>query len=202
MLKTFLIALCLFLAVTPVYGATVLLVDGTVLKGEIVSESEDEVVLKTSMGELRVKKSLIKMIEQPSRNVTVLLEDGTVLKGELVSESETEVVIKSLLGELRVARVHIKILEGEDKAEEEDQEVAGAELQASFGEFEDQVAGLILGEVASADTAAFYKALDRKAKGLFLARFWQARNPLMLKYYLNSPYDPQPLGVGRMAKGL
>ncbi|MXX12636.1 MAG: GWxTD domain-containing protein, partial [Gemmatimonadetes bacterium] len=145
--------------------------------------SEDEVVLKTAMGELRIKKSLIKMIEQPSRNVTVLLEDGTVLKGELVSESETEVVIKSLLGELRVAQVHIKILEREDKAEEEDQEVAGAELQASFGEFEDQVAGLILGEVASADTAAFYKALDRKNKGLFLARFWQARNPLVLKYY-------------------
>ena len=182
-MKTFLIALCLFLVVVSAYGATVLLEDGTVLKGELVSESETEVVIKTAMGELRIKKSLIKMIEQPSRNVTVLLEDGTVLKGELVSESETEVVIKSLLGELRVARVHIKILEREDKAEEEDQEVAGAALQASFGEFEDQVAGLILGEVADADTAAFYKALDRKAKGLFLARFWQGRNPLMLKYY-------------------
>ncbi len=136
-MKTFLIALCLFLAVTSVYSATVLLEDGTVLKGEIVSESEDEVVLKT------------------------------------------------LMGELRVARVHIKILEREDKAEETeaDRQVTGAELQASFGAFEDQVAGLILGEVASADTAAFYKALDRKAKGVFLARFWQGRNPLVLKYY-------------------
>jgi len=56
-MKTFLLALCLFLAVASAYGATVLLEDGTVLKGEIVSESEDEVVLKTSMGELRVKKS-------------------------------------------------------------------------------------------------------------------------------------------------
>ncbi|MCY3870764.1 MAG: GWxTD domain-containing protein [Gemmatimonadetes bacterium] len=114
---------------------------------------------------------------------TVLLEDGTVLKGEIVSESETEVVLKTLIGELRVAQVHIKILEREDKTEEAEEQVAGAEMQASFGEFEDQVAGLILGEVASADTAAFYKALDRKAKGVFLARFWQARNPLMLKYY-------------------
>ena len=136
-MKTFLIALCLFLAITSVYSATVLLEDGTVLKGEIVSESEDEVVLKT------------------------------------------------LMGELRVARVHIKILEREGKAEETeaDRQVTGAELQASFGAFEDQVAGLILGEVASADTAAFYKALDRKAKGVFLARFWQGRNPMMLKYY-------------------
>ena len=182
-MKTFLIALCLFLAVASAYGATVLLEDGTVLKGEIVSESETEVVIKTSMGELRVKKSLIKMIEQPSRNVTVLLEDGTVLKGELVSESEDEVVIKSLMGELEIKKSLIKMMEREDKAEEAEEQVAGAELQASFGEFEDQVAGLILGEVASADTAAFYKALDRKAKGLFLARFWQARNPLMLKYY-------------------
>ncbi len=97
-MNTFLIALCIFLAVTSAYGAT------------------------------------------------VLLEDGTVLKGEIVSESE-------------------------------------AELQVSFGEFEDQVAGLILTEVADADTAVFYKALDMKAKGPFLARFWQARNPLMLKYY-------------------
>ena len=182
-MKTFLIALCLFLAVASAYGATVLLEDGTVLKGELVSESETEVVLKTQMGELRVKKSLIKMIEQPSRNVTVLLEDGTVLKGELASESETEVVIKSLLGELEIKKSLIKMMEREDKAEEVEEQITGAELQASFGEFEDQVAGLILGEVASADTAAFYKALDRKAKGLFLARFWQGRNPLMLKYY-------------------
>ena len=185
MLKTVLIALCLFLVVASAYGATVLLEDGTVLKGEIVSESEAEVVLKTAMGELRVKKSLIKMIERPSRNVTVLLEDGTVLKGELVSESETEVVLKTSIGELRVQRSLIKMLEREDKTEESetDQQVAAVELQASFGAFEDQVAGLILGEVADADTAAFYKALDRKAKGPFLARFWQARNPLVLKYY-------------------
>ena len=137
MLNTFLIALCLFLAVTPAYGAT------------------------------------------------VLLEDGTVLKGEIVSESETEVVIKTAMAELRVAQVHIKILEREREAEEgeAEQQVAKAELQASFGELEEQVASLVLGEVASADTTAFYKALDRKAKGLFLARFWQARNPLMLKYY-------------------
>ena len=134
-MKAFVLVLCLFLAVASAYGAT------------------------------------------------VLLEDGTVLKGELVSESEAEVVIKSLLGELRVKKLLIKMMEREDKAEEAEEQVAGAELQASFGEFEDQVAGLILGEVASADTAAFYKALDRKAKGLFLARFWQARNPLMLKYY-------------------
>ena len=185
MLNTFSIALCLFLAVASAYGATVLLEDGTVLKGEVVSESETEVVIKTAMGELRVEKSLIKMIERPSRNVTVLLVDGTVLKGEMVSESETEVVLKTLMGELQVARVHIKILEREDKTEESetDQQVATVELQASFGAFEDQVAGLILGEVADADTAAFYKALDRKNKGLFLARFWQARNPLVLKYY-------------------
>ncbi len=182
-MKSFLIALCLFLAVTPAYGATVLLEDGTVLKGEIVSESEAEVTIKTAMGELRIKKSLIKMIERPSRNVMVLLEDGTVLKGELVSESEAEVVLKTLIGELRVAQVHIKILEREDKAEEADQQGTSVELQASFGAFEDQVAGLILAEVASADTAAFYKALDRKNKGLFLARFWQGRNPLVLKYY-------------------
>ena len=107
-----------------------------------------------------------------------------MLKGEMVSESEAEVVLKTLIGELRVERVHIKILEREREVEEgEAGQQVEAELQASFGEFEDQVAGLILAEVANADTATFYKALDRKAKGLFLARFWQGRNPLVLKYY-------------------
>ena len=167
----------------PAEGATVLLEDGTVLKGEIVSESETEVVIKTSMGELKVAKSLIKMIEQPSRKVTILLADGTVLKGEIVSESETEVAIETSIGELRVERTLIKMIEREGEAREADRQIAEAELQASFGEFEDQVAGLILKEVADADTAAFYKALDRKAKGPFLARFWRGRNPLVLKYY-------------------
>ena len=131
-MKTFLIALCLFLAAASVDGATVLLEDGTVLKGEIVSESETEVVIKTSMGELRVKKSLIKMIEQPSRNVTVLLEDGTVLKGELVSESEAEVVIKSLMGELEIKKSLIKMMEREDRAEEAEEQVAGGGIAGEF----------------------------------------------------------------------
>ena len=121
MLNTFSIALCLFLAVASAYGATVLLEDGTVLKGEVVSESETEVVIKTAMGELRVEKSLIKMIERPSRNVTVLLEDGTVLKGEMVSESEAEVVLKTSIGELQVQRSLIKMLEREDKTERQRQ---------------------------------------------------------------------------------
>ena len=175
--------LCVFCGTMPAEGATVLLEDGTVLKGEIVSESETEVVIKTSMGELKVAKSLIKMIEQPSRKVTILLADGTVLKGEIVSESETEVAIETSIGELRVERTLIKMIEREGEAREADRQIAEAELQASFGEFEDQVAGLILKEVADADTAAFYKALDRKAKGPFLARFWRGRNPLVLKYY-------------------
>ena len=108
---------------------------------------------------------------------------ATVLKGEIVSESETEVAIETSIGELRVERTLIKMIEREGEAREADRQIAEAELQASFGEFEDQVAGLILKEVADADTAAFYKALDRKAKGPFLARFWRGRNPLVLKYY-------------------
>ena len=173
--------LCVFLSSAD--GATVLLEDGTVLKGEIASETETEVVIKTAMGELRVAKSLIKMIERPSRNVTLLLEDGTVLKGEIASETETEVAIKTSIGDLRVQRSLIKMIEREGEARDADRQIAEVALQASFGEFEDRVAGLILKEIADADTAAFYKALDRKAKGPFLARFWRARNPLVLKYY-------------------
>ena len=182
-LRFILFGLCILGVARPAEGATVLLEDGTVLKGEIVAESETEVVIETSMGELRVARTLIKMIERPSRNVAVLLEDGTVLKGEIASESDAEVVIETSIGELRVARTLIKMIEREGESREADGPIAESELQASFGEREDRMTGAILQAVADADTAAFYRALDRKAKGPFLARFWRARNPLVLKYY-------------------
>ncbi|MCZ6632423.1 MAG: tetratricopeptide repeat protein, partial [bacterium] len=130
--------------------------------------------------------TLIFLCATPVFGATVLLEDGTVLKGEIVSETETEIVIRtSWIGELKLSRSSVVMLEREGKKEGEGSTGGAAELQDSFGEFEDQVAGLILAEVAGADTAAFYRALGRKAKGPFLERFWRATNSMVLKYYYN-----------------
>jgi GWxTD domain-containing protein len=45
-------------------AATVLLTDGTVLKGEVVSENEDQIVIETVVGRLTVLRDLIQMFEQ------------------------------------------------------------------------------------------------------------------------------------------
>lgn len=115
---------------------------------------------------------------------TVLLTDGSVLKGEVVSETEDQIVIQTVLGDLTVDRRLIRMFE-EEKAEagESEETVFQAELSDAFGKMEDVVAHALISTAAGADTAAFYRALDRDKKGSFLTRFWQAHNPLVLKYY-------------------
>ena len=121
-----------------------------------------------------------------------MLQDGSVLKGEIVSESETEIVIRTLVGEVRVSRALIKLLEREEKDPEGREEIA---LQESFGEFEDQVAGILIGEVADPGTKAFYKALSRQAKGPFLAVAEPAGAEILLRLSLRIPIL---YGVGRL----
>ena len=56
-------------------------------------------------------------------------------------------------------------------------------LQKSYGHSEDITANQLIEEIAGTDSAAFYRDLPREKKGKFLDTFWQARNPLVLKYY-------------------
>ena len=56
-------------------------------------------------------------------------------------------------------------------------------LQKSYGHREDTVANQLIAEIAGADSAAFYRELPKTKKGTFLHTFWQAHNPLVLKYY-------------------
>ena len=56
-------------------------------------------------------------------------------------------------------------------------------LQKSYGHREDIVANQLIEEIAGADSAAIYRDLPRAKKGTFLHAFWQAHNPLVLKYY-------------------
>lgn len=113
---------------------------------------------------------------------TLLLTDGSVLKGEVISETEDQVVIQTVLGDLAVARPLIQMFEQTVVDSALGQETAVA-LSESFGKMEDLIAHSLIATVAGVDTAAFYRALDRAKKGAFLAQFWQAHNPLVLKYY-------------------
>ena len=56
-------------------------------------------------------------------------------------------------------------------------------LQKSYGHREDITANQLIEEIAGTDSAAIYRDLPRKKKGKFLDTFWQAHNPLVLKYY-------------------
>ena len=56
-------------------------------------------------------------------------------------------------------------------------------LQKSYGHREDITAGQLIEEIAGTNSAVIYRNLPREKKGKFLDTFWQAHNPLVLKYY-------------------
>ncbi|MDP6042475.1 MAG: GWxTD domain-containing protein, partial [Candidatus Latescibacteria bacterium] len=114
---------------------------------------------------------------------TVLLTDGSVLKGDVVSETDDRIVLRTLLGELSVDRKLIQMLKLENASGESEEADIQVVLSDDFGKTQDEVARALVATAANADTAAFYRALDREEKGPFLVRFWQVHNPLMLKYY-------------------
>ncbi|MCY3684175.1 MAG: GWxTD domain-containing protein [Gemmatimonadetes bacterium] len=68
-------------------------------------------------------------------------------------------------------------------------------LQKSYAHREDTAASQLIGEIAGADSAAFYRDLPRAKKGTFLHAFWQAHNPLVLKYYYGYHLDQRRFSV-------
>ena len=115
-----------------------------------------------------------------AHGATVLLTDGSVLKGTIVADADGQIIIRTVLGELLVDRALVKMLEEDQKVGEVNLETV---LSEDYGETQDEIAVALIARAASEDTATVYRALDRDKKGPFLVRFWQAHNPMVLKYY-------------------
>jgi len=98
---------------------TIHLKDGSVIKGTIISQDEYKVTIKTSLGELKINKADIQLIEYEEKNVIIHLNDGNILKGKILSEDEQEVIIETSLGKLTISRKNILEIEIVTKMEEQ-----------------------------------------------------------------------------------
>jgi hypothetical protein len=88
--------------------------DGNILRGRILSEDEASILIKTSMGELKVFREKIKSIESISKKVSVELSDGTVIIGKITSFGDDKVGVETALGILSIGVneiVDIKVIE-------------------------------------------------------------------------------------------
>ena len=53
----------------------------------------------------------------------------------------------------------------------------------SFGARQDSLAAVLIAQQADSDSADVYRALDRAGKAQFLRAFWEAHNPVLLRFY-------------------
>ena len=70
---------------------------GNKISGNVISETDSTITLKTSFGEIIINKKDIK-----PREVTIILKDGNKVVGEVLKESVSGFVLKSVFGEITV----------------------------------------------------------------------------------------------------
>ena len=96
------------------------LIDGTIIVGDIVSQSDTEIVINTKFGEVTILKSDILI-----RTYTIVMTNGTTLNGEKISEDETTINIKSDYGTLTLEKEEIlSITEGYSSSDNQSPGVA------------------------------------------------------------------------------
>jgi len=90
--------------------------DETLVKGKISAQNDMSIIIKTSIGELKIERIKIKSIEPNYKYTTVYLKDGTIIKGEVIEANLSFIVVKTSLGKINIDRKKILKLDGfEDK---------------------------------------------------------------------------------------
>lgn len=107
-MKNVLLVSCFFLLTFNIVFANenldvINLKDGSTLKGEIIETNEYYVIIKTSLGEIKIEKEDIKLIP-----VTIYLEDDNIIKGNLIRKTETTVFVETSLGSFEIELINIK----------------------------------------------------------------------------------------------
>jgi len=101
MKKVLLVIFVFLFSISLVYASgnqdVINLKDGSILRGEIIETNSDFIIIKTSLGEIKVKKEDIK-----NTPVTVYLKDDNIIKGNLIKRNETAITIKTSLGTFEV----------------------------------------------------------------------------------------------------
>ena len=78
------------------------LIDGTIIEGDIISETEENILINTKFGEISILKSEILI-----KNYTIVMNSGETVNGEKISEDETSVNIKTKYGSLTLNKLDI-----------------------------------------------------------------------------------------------
>lgn len=118
------IILTLFIA-SFTYADTIKMNNGDILVGKIISQTETSIIIRTSFGDIRVRREDVQEVKMEMDSTTqgeralVILKDGTQLRGIITKRDGTSITLLSNFGELKISKnkiAKIKILyeEGED----------------------------------------------------------------------------------------
>jgi len=106
--------LCFSQSSSIIYGATVILRDGTILKGDITSVFQDSILIKTSIGTINVKRADITNIDldeqKEQKEVSVSLKDGTVINGYIISRTDSAISLKTTVGNIMIETEKIEAI--------------------------------------------------------------------------------------------
>jgi len=93
-----------------------LLIDGTVIQGEITSESDLSITVRTNYGEITIKKSDLLQLEYE-----VQLNSGEKFTGLKIADTISEITLKTNMGELTIQKSEILDIKEVDKITAEDE---------------------------------------------------------------------------------
>ena len=92
-----------------------LLIDGTVIQGEITSESDLSITVQTNYGEINIKKSDLLQLEYE-----VQLNSGEKFRGLKIADTISEITLKTNMGELTIQKSEILDIKEVDKITSEE----------------------------------------------------------------------------------
>ncbi len=101
-----------------------LLIDGTVIQGEITSESDLSITVQTNYGEITIKKSDLLQLEYE-----VQLNSGEKFTGLKIADTSSEIILKTNMGELTIQKSEILDIKEVDKITSEDESKPAKRLQ-------------------------------------------------------------------------
>ncbi len=105
-------SLLLAFALTSASAETVKLKDGSVLTGQIISNTSESIILRTKETELKIEQSLIQSIDYADRGkATVVLNDGSRLTGTIEEQDAESLALNTTLGIFTVKKSDIKSIE-------------------------------------------------------------------------------------------
>ena len=175
-------ALLLFLTAASLAGDVIHLTNGDQLKGEIISQTEQSVTIKTQYTTLTVPKHTIARIEKtvkPEEMINLYLKDGSVWRGIVLRQNEEHILIRRANGrqaiflKTDIERLDWKagVLEKPKTGRDDRRALNKATAQGTSGTGTARLAGMTGGRIR-------LESLWRSALFPSWGQFWQGRDTM------------------------